>query len=169
MEFIALLIVIFVAVWIQNRLYKKMAFRDLEYECRLSKTEVFEGEELELIEVVTNNKWLPLPWLKAEISTSKHLEIAEKTATINETIRTVSSFFVYFLHISCVIQFHFPLLQFFQITFHDNAFLVIFGAKFDKIVASFSAILGFTKSFELFSIHNDPVIISCRLLWVLLH
>lgn len=94
MEFIALLIVIFVAVWIQNRLYKKMAFRDLEYECRLSKTEVFEGEELELIEVVTNNKWLPLPWLKAEISTSKHLEIAEKTATINETIRTVSSFFV---------------------------------------------------------------------------
>ena len=64
MEFIALLIVIFVAVWIQNRLYKKMAFRDLEYECRLSKTEVFEGEELELIEVVTNNTWLPLPWLK---------------------------------------------------------------------------------------------------------
>ncbi len=94
MEFIALLIVIFAAVWLQNILYKKLAFRDLSYECSLSETEVFEGDELELIEVVTNNKWLPLPWLKAEISTSKHLVIAEKTATVNETVRTVSSFFV---------------------------------------------------------------------------
>ncbi len=94
MEFIALLIVIALAVWIQNRLYKKLAFRDLDYECTLSQTEVFEGDELELIETVTNNKWLPLPWLKAEISTSKYLEIAEKTATINESVRTISSFFV---------------------------------------------------------------------------
>ncbi len=94
MEFIALLVVIGVAVWLQNKLYKKLAFRDLSYACSLSETEVFEGDELELIEVVTNNKWLPLPWLKAEISTSKHLVIAEKTATVNESVRTVSSFFV---------------------------------------------------------------------------
>lgn len=94
MEFIALLLVIAAAVWIQNLLYKKLAFRDLTYSCSLSKAEVFEGEELELVEVVTNNKWLPLPWLKAEITTSKYLEIAEKTATVNDLVRTVSSFFV---------------------------------------------------------------------------
>ncbi len=94
MEFIALLIVIGLAVWLQNRLYKKLAFRNLSYECSLSKNEVFEGEELELVEVVTNNKWLPLPWLKAEITTSKWLLIAEKTASVTESTRTISSFFV---------------------------------------------------------------------------
>lgn len=94
MEFIVLLLVIAVAVWMQNRLYKKRAFENLEYECRLTKTEVFEGDELELVEVVTNNKWLPIPWLKAEITTSQYLEIAERTASISDNVRTVSSFFV---------------------------------------------------------------------------
>lgn len=89
-----MLVVIGAAVWLQNRLYKKLAFKDLSYECSLSQAEVFEGDEFELIEVVTNNKWLPLPWLKAEITTSKYLVIAEKTATINDLVRTVSSFFV---------------------------------------------------------------------------
>ena len=43
----------------QASVYRRMSFDRLTYHCSFSKTEVFEGEEFELIEVLENRKFLP--------------------------------------------------------------------------------------------------------------
>ena len=61
MEFLAIIPIIFLLIWLQNRIYKKRAFEHLDYECRLSSDKAFEGDEIELIETISNKKWLPSP------------------------------------------------------------------------------------------------------------
>lgn len=60
MEVVALALVCLLAVWLENVLYRKNAFKGLSYRCYLSRSQVFEGEEIELIEEIENRKWLPL-------------------------------------------------------------------------------------------------------------
>lgn len=57
----------------QYFLYKKLALKNLTYKLTFSKTEVFEGDEFEAVEEIENAKWLPLPWVRTEINTSRRL------------------------------------------------------------------------------------------------
>ena len=52
----------------QYFLYAKLGLKDVSYKLSISTPEAFEGEEIEITEEITNDKWLPLPWIRTEIS-----------------------------------------------------------------------------------------------------
>ena len=93
MEFVAIAAVVIGLFLLQNRLYKTYAFKNLEYSCTLSTNECYEGDEIELVEEIVNKKWLPLPWLKAEITTSRWLSFAGAQSGVTDSTRFVPSFF----------------------------------------------------------------------------
>jgi len=92
--FFALALVIVTVIGLQSFIYRKFWDKGLTYTCTLSKTEAFEGDEIELIETVENRKWLPLLWLKSEIITSRWLEFAGKQSSITDETRYAPSFFM---------------------------------------------------------------------------
>ncbi|MDI9471130.1 MAG: DUF58 domain-containing protein [Bacillota bacterium] len=81
-------------VWLQNLVFRRFGLRQLRYDCYLNRHEVFEGEELRLIEVVRNQKPLPLPWLKSELATSPWLDFAGSKGIRTDRLRLVSSVFM---------------------------------------------------------------------------
>lgn len=48
--------------------YRRRALKGIRYERYFSKRAAFEGDEVEMIEVIANAKLLPLPWLRLESS-----------------------------------------------------------------------------------------------------
>lgn len=94
MEFVAVIIIVFAVVAIQNGVYNRYGLKDLEYTCYFSTDEAYEGDNIELVEVITNKKWLPLPWLKTEITTSKWLDFAGSQSLVTDETRFVPSFFM---------------------------------------------------------------------------
>lgn len=66
MILIALILAAVIVFLVQADWYKKHAFDNLDYKVTLSTSEVFEDEEIFLYEEITNNKFLPLPFLKVD-------------------------------------------------------------------------------------------------------
>ena len=93
MEYILILLGFALIVWIQSAIYRRKSFDRLTYRCAFSKAEVFEGEEVELIETVENRKRLPLPWMKSQITVDKMLFISEEYSVVTDTTRTVTGYF----------------------------------------------------------------------------
>lgn len=94
MEFVAILAIVVFICWLEGLLYRKYAFYKLQYRCYFSVREAFEGDEITLVEEVSNAKLLPLPWLKAELTTSKWLDFAGSQSLVTEETRFVPSFFM---------------------------------------------------------------------------
>ena len=67
-----IIIVGFFAI-LQSRYFAKVSFKKLHYERKISKSAVFEGETLDLSEIIANNKLTPLPWLRVESKLSPWL------------------------------------------------------------------------------------------------
>ncbi len=59
---------------LQIAYFRHVAFRKLSYSRSLSRSAVYEGEHIELIEVISNNKLTPLPWLRVESRLSPYLQ-----------------------------------------------------------------------------------------------
>ena len=76
MDFISIILLIAAVVFIQGWLYRRYTFKNFKYNCFFSSDEVYEGDEIEFTEEITNAKFLPLPWLKTELTTSKWLEFS---------------------------------------------------------------------------------------------
>ncbi|MDD3192745.1 MAG: DUF58 domain-containing protein [Oscillospiraceae bacterium] len=93
MEFVAILFMVIVLLAAQLVLFAKNSFRHFDYSCSFTKDEVLEGDEVGLVETISNRKWLPLPWLKSELSTSKWLEYAGSQSEVIGELRFVPSFF----------------------------------------------------------------------------
>lgn len=87
-----LLAAVLVAV-VEMRLYQKRTFRNFQYRCYFPVTEAREGEEIELVEELVNQKLLPIPWLRSDFSTSKWLDFAGTRSVITDDTRYVVSFF----------------------------------------------------------------------------
>jgi uncharacterized protein (DUF58 family) len=68
-----LIIIVGALAILQSKYFSKVAFKHLQYERKLSKNAVFEGESLELMEIIANNKLTPLPWLRVESKLSPWL------------------------------------------------------------------------------------------------
>ena len=94
MTLLAVIILLVLAVWLQGLVFRKFSFRKLRYTCRFSTSEAMEGDEIALIEEVENRGFLPLPWLKAELTSSKWLEFADSQSLVTEETRFVPSFFM---------------------------------------------------------------------------
>lgn len=95
---LAVVVLIAAAVALQGMVIRRFAFRHLTYTCRFSTQEATEGDEITLIEEVENRGLLPLPWLKAEITSSKWLEFAGSQSMVTEETRFVPSFFMMKAH-----------------------------------------------------------------------
>ena len=64
-------------IFLLRKLYAKNTLKNLDLSISISKTRVLEGDQLVITEVLTNNKWLPLPWVSAKFQTSKHLQFGQ--------------------------------------------------------------------------------------------
>lgn len=93
MELIAILIIVGAVVFLEQLLYRKTVLKNVEYTVSFNVTEAFEGETIEIVEEVSNNKWLPVPWLKTELSTSRWLEFTGSAAARGSDARFVPSVF----------------------------------------------------------------------------
>ncbi|GIP35732.1 DUF58 domain-containing protein [Paenibacillus sp. J2TS4] len=61
-----ILFVSFIVVLAQSLIYKRLALKNLSVHRSFSKSAVFEGEDVQMVERIANRKLLPVPWLKLE-------------------------------------------------------------------------------------------------------
>jgi len=95
MDIIALLVIFFAGILLQSFLFSRYAFYKLDYKCEFSMKEAHVGDELFLVETVHNRKFLPVPWLKVDIHSSKWLDYAgTKSVITQENRRVTSNFFL---------------------------------------------------------------------------
>lgn len=66
----------------------------VEYNCQFSQNEATEGEVIQITETVINRKFLPVPWFKSEITTSRYLKFADSQSIVTDQTRFVPSFFM---------------------------------------------------------------------------
>lgn len=93
MEIVGICLLIILGILIEQKIYLSKVFPYIDYECKFSTDEVFEGADIEIIETVTNPSILPITSLKSEISTSKYLDFAGNTSTVNDKTRSLASLF----------------------------------------------------------------------------
>jgi len=94
MEILAFAIIVFAVIGLQSLVFGKRVFKNLEYRCEFSVEEAHEGDEIFLIETVENRKLLPVPWLKANIYSSRWLDFAGARSVVNQESRYATSSFV---------------------------------------------------------------------------
>lgn len=74
-------------------MYRTYLISGVSYEFSFNRTEVTEGEEIEFTETVSNQKFLPVSWLKSEITIPAALEFSELSSVVTDKTRWVTSFF----------------------------------------------------------------------------
>jgi len=94
MEILAFIIIVLAVIGMQSLIFGKLAFKNLIYKCEFSVKEAHEGDEIFLVETVENRKVLPVPWLKANIYTSRWLDFAGARSVVNQESRYATSSFV---------------------------------------------------------------------------
>lgn len=97
MELIVMAIILAAVLTGQYLLYAKTGLKNVSYRLHISTPEAFEGDEIDIIEEIENAKWLPLPWIRTEISCSRWLAFKgqqQSGADRNEQRGLVSSVFV---------------------------------------------------------------------------
>lgn len=62
-----------VILYAQSHLFKRFVLRRISYERHFKVKTCYRGDEVELIEQLSNSKWLPVPWLRVESQLSSHL------------------------------------------------------------------------------------------------
>ncbi len=98
MLFAVALITVAVLYLLQKFVYKKYTFKSLEYKVSLDSSEVTVGDDLYMYEELTNNKLLPVPFIK--ISTNLPIGLAFRLArfengkAVDEFVGSVDSTFV---------------------------------------------------------------------------
>lgn len=78
MELLAIVIVIAAVLAAETLIFSKYALKGIHYSASVNKDEVYEGDVIELTEVVENRRLVPLPWIKTELSASKWLAFYKK-------------------------------------------------------------------------------------------
>ena len=90
MLFISLLIALVGVYLLQYFLYKKYAFHNVRYTVKTANTEVFENDEIYIYEEITNDKLLPLPFVKVDTELPEGLAfcITEKDSGTGRMVET---------------------------------------------------------------------------------
>jgi len=60
-------------IFLQGRLFQRYVLRKVTYQRHFQTKSCFRGDRVELIEQLSNEKWLPVPWLRVESLLSTHL------------------------------------------------------------------------------------------------
>lgn len=77
MTAIGVFIAILLAFFIVRLVYRRSGLNKLDVKLYFSATRATEGAQLVLTTVLTNGKWLPLPWVAVKLMVSKHLIFAD--------------------------------------------------------------------------------------------
>lgn len=101
MEIIAILILVAVLLVAEQLVFRKYVLRGVTYSVRFSVSEATEGEVIEIVEEIENNKALPVPWIKTEICTSRWLMFTGSSAARGSDARFVPSIFSLKPHQKC--------------------------------------------------------------------
>jgi len=80
MATIGILIAIVITILILRKVYAKSTVKNLDVTLSISANEATEGDVLTLTEVLTNNKWLPIPWVTVKFRAAKELLFAQNAA-----------------------------------------------------------------------------------------
>ncbi len=94
MDVIALLLILAFVLWFQLQVFCTFAFYKLKYRCEFSVNEAHEGDTISVVETIYNGKLLPVPWLRADIHTSRWLDYAGTCSVVAQENRHVTSSFV---------------------------------------------------------------------------
>ena len=81
MKIIGIGIVAAVLFFLQKLFYSKVWKDKLKAAVSFEQSKLVEGEEGTLLEIIENQKWLPLPMLKVQFQTSKNLEFVDDKET----------------------------------------------------------------------------------------
>ncbi|MGM0882759.1 MAG: DUF58 domain-containing protein [Bacillota bacterium] len=60
-------------LFVQSRLYQRFVLHKIRYQRHFQTKACYRGDQVELIEQMSNAKWLPVPWLRVESQLSTHL------------------------------------------------------------------------------------------------
>lgn len=93
MEIIAILLIAGAVIILERVIFSRYVLKDLTYTVHFSTSEAMEGDTVEIVEEIVNNKRLPVPWVKTELSTSRWLEFAGTQAARASDTRFVPSVF----------------------------------------------------------------------------
>lgn len=93
MEILALIIMALFFIFCQEYILIKYLFHKLDYSCKFSVDKACEGDDIFFEEVIHNRKFIPVPWIKAEIYTSRWLEFANKDVVTAQESRFITSNF----------------------------------------------------------------------------
>ena len=96
MILLVLLLCVVGILMLSHSLIRRFGYKNLTYTLAFSDSEVFEGETVTLTETICSRKLIPLPWVKAELTTHASLMFATRQSAVSEDTRFVSSFFCLF-------------------------------------------------------------------------
>ncbi|MCQ2465333.1 MAG: DUF58 domain-containing protein [Oscillospiraceae bacterium] len=93
MEMLAVALLTGILVIIFSAVYRNQILKGVEYTCSFSRDEVYEGDEIEFTEVISNRKLFAVPWMKSELTVPAALEFSELSSVVTGKTRWVTSFF----------------------------------------------------------------------------
>ncbi|MDR0223089.1 MAG: DUF58 domain-containing protein [Oscillospiraceae bacterium] len=102
MDVVVITVIFILVIAAEIAVYRRFGLYGIEYRVYLSKKEAREGDEIEIIEEVLNKKFLPVPWLKSEIFTSRWLDFAGTKANAAAGSRFAPSVFALRPNQKCV-------------------------------------------------------------------
>ncbi|SFE58000.1 Protein of unknown function DUF58 [Paenibacillus algorifonticola] len=70
---VSFIIAAIIIVMLQANVFRRFALRNISYSRRFSQKTCFSGDRMELVEQLSNGKWLPVPWLRVESQLSSQL------------------------------------------------------------------------------------------------
>ncbi len=73
-----LIISALIIVYIQAAIYKHWGLKGITYSRCFGSSHVFEGEEVQMIEIISNNKLIPVIWLQLESEIDPHLQFQKQ-------------------------------------------------------------------------------------------
>ncbi len=79
MELVVMALIVAAVLTAQYFLYSRLGLKNLLYTLTVSTPEAFEGDEIEIVEEIENDKLLPLPWIRTEINCSRWLTFRGQT------------------------------------------------------------------------------------------
>ncbi|MFO7612323.1 MAG: DUF58 domain-containing protein [Clostridia bacterium] len=94
MELVFVVILLMIFFLFEIMFFKITLMRGLKYSLSFSKLEAFEGDEMFIDEEIYNKKPVPIPWVRADIHSSKWLEFADASSSIVDERRFVTSGFM---------------------------------------------------------------------------
>ncbi|MDL4842238.1 DUF58 domain-containing protein [Aquibacillus rhizosphaerae] len=82
------IIVTCIVIFCQSFLYDRLGLKKILYSRTFSQSSVFEGENIEMVDEISNKKWLPLPWIRLESKIHRHLQFESKKKQDDELEET---------------------------------------------------------------------------------